>query len=451
MTEKLRTTNGPSKCAYVVSVNMGYGHERAAYGLKELAHGGIITANDYPSIPKKDKKLWVQSRKGYEAISRLKPIPLIGDLAFAIMDKIQEIPSFYPRRDLSAITVQVKETYYMIEHLDLCRHLIDTLAKKPLPLICTFFIPAFAAETFDYPGDIYLVICDADISRAWVARDPKKSRIKYFAPNGRVVERLKLYGVPEENIYLTGFPLPKEAIGDLAGNITRRDLMARICNLDPNGIFLKKYSRVIESELGSNTCVIKKNHPLSVMFTVGGAGAQKQLGVDILTSLKRVLVRDGLQLRLVAGTKKEIAENFYSAIKKLRLSSLLGKKVFIDYHHDRPTYFREFTKSLRKTDILWTKPSEMSFYCGMGLPILMAPTIGSQEDFNRTWLMYIGAGIDQGDPSSTNEWLFDWINSGGIARAAWNGYMEAPQHGAYRIEGIITGTRMGVETLPMIV
>ncbi|MDD5726878.1 MAG: hypothetical protein PHC53_05800, partial [Patescibacteria group bacterium] len=57
--------NHLSKCAYVVSVNMGYGHERAAYGLKEIAHGGIITANDYPGIPKKDKKLWVQSRKGY--------------------------------------------------------------------------------------------------------------------------------------------------------------------------------------------------------------------------------------------------------------------------------------------------------------------------------------------------------------------------------------------------
>jgi hypothetical protein len=430
---------------------MGYGHERAAYGLKELAYGGIITANDYPSIPEKDKKLWVESRKGYEAISRLKPIPILGSLAFTIMDKIQEIPSFYPRRDLSDSTYQVKQTYYMIEHLDLCRHLIEKLSKKPLPLICTFFIPAFAAEVYDYPGDIYLVICDADISRAWVAKDPKKSRIKYFAPNGRVVERLKLYGVPEENIYLTGFPLPKEAIGDLAGNITRQDLMARICNLDPNGIFLKKYSRVIESELGGNTCVIKKNHPLTVMFTVGGAGAQRHLGIDILASLKRTLVRDGLQLRLVAGTKRDIAEEFHQALKDLNITRLLNKKVFIDYYPNRADYFREFTKSLRKTDILWTKPSEMSFYCGMGLPIIMAPTIGSQEDFNRTWLMYIGAGIDQGDPSSTNEWLFDWINSGGIARAAWNGYMEAPQHGAYRIEGIITGTRMSVETLPMIV
>ena len=45
------------KNAYVVSVNMGYGHERAAYGLRDLAYGNIITANAYPGIPVKEKKL----------------------------------------------------------------------------------------------------------------------------------------------------------------------------------------------------------------------------------------------------------------------------------------------------------------------------------------------------------------------------------------------------------
>lgn len=440
-----------AKSAYVISVNMGYGHERAAYGLKEIASGGIITANNYPGIPSKDKKLWASSRRGYEFISRLKPIPFIGDMAFSIMDKIQEIPSFYPRRDLSDSTAQVAQTYYMIEHLGLCRDLIERLSKKPLPLICTFFIPAFAAEVYDYPGDIYCVLCDADISRAWVAKDPKKSRIKYFAPNGRVVERLKLYGVPEKNIYHTGFPLPMEAIGDLAGTITRKDTMARICNLDPNGIFVQRYQRSLESELGKNTCQIKPDHPLTVMFAVGGAGAQKQLGVDILTSLKRHLLRNGVHLRLMAGTRRDLAHEFMDAARELKIGNLLDKKIFVDWYPDRESYFRGFTKLLRKTDILWTKPSELSFYCGMGLPILMAPTVGSQEDFNHTWLSYIGAGLDQADPKFTDEWLFDWIASGGIARAAWNGYMEAPQHGSYRIEGIITGERMDVETLPMIV
>jgi len=440
-----------SKPAYVLSVNMGYGHDRAAYALKEIADGGIIKMNDYPGIPAKEKKLWTQSRKGYEAVSRLKPIPVIGDIAFAVMDKIQEIDDFYPRRDLSDPTYQVHQTYYMIEKLGMGKHIIEKLSKNPKPLICTFFTGAFAAEVYDYPGDIYCQVCDADMARVWVPKDPKKSRIKYFAPNGRVVERLKLYGVREENIYHTGFPIPRENIGGLDNSVCKKDMMHRICNLDPQGIFVKKYFKTIESEVGVGSCNMKKDHPLTLMFAIGGAGAQKQLAIDILKSLKSTIKRDGLQLRLMAGTKKAAATQFESTVKKLGMKNLVGKKIFIDYFPDRPTYFKNFNKVLRKTDIVWTKPSETSFYCALGMPILMAPTIGSQEDFNKTWLMYIGAGIEQADPKHTNEWLFDWINSGGLARAAWNGYMEAPQHGAYRIEGIVSGTKMEVETLPMIV
>ncbi|MEK7116258.1 MAG: hypothetical protein AAB879_02590, partial [Patescibacteria group bacterium] len=132
--------------AYVVSVNMGYGHERAAYGLRDLASGGIITANAYPGIPHKDKNLWADTRRIYEMISRLKPIPVLGDAMFEVMDRMQRIPLFYPRRDLSTPSLQVRQTYYFIEHFGLCKHLVDTLAKRPKPLICTFFLPAFAAE-----------------------------------------------------------------------------------------------------------------------------------------------------------------------------------------------------------------------------------------------------------------------------------------------------------------
>ncbi len=439
------------KKAYVVSVNMGYGHERAAYGLRDLTEDGIITANAYPGIPAKDKKLWSESRRLYEAISRLKPIPYIGDMIFEIMDKMQRIPNFYPRRDLSAPNAQIRQTYYFIEKLGLCRHLIEKLSKKPLPLICTFFIPAFAAEVYDYPGDIYLVICDADMARAWVPKDPKKSRIKYFAPNGRVMERLKLYGIKPENIFLTGFPLPKELIGGPEGTVIKKDLVGRLCNLDPNGVFMNKYIKTLEAELGPGTCPLRKDHQLTITFSIGGAGAQKNLGGQILESLRLRLKRKEIALRLVAGTKKDVAESFVQAIKDMGLKKLLGENIFVDFYHDRPSYFIEFSKTLRNSDILWTKPSEMSFYCGVGLPIIMAPSIGSQEVFNRSWLKMVGAGVSQNDPDYTSEWLFDWINSGGLARMAWNGYIEAPTHGSYRIESIITGEKIELQKIPMII
>lgn len=438
-------------CAYVVSVNMGYGHERAAYGLKDLAHGGIITANDYPGIPKSDKSLWVESRRLYEAVSRLQPLPIIGDAIFEVMDRMQRIDPFYPRRDLSRPTLQVKQTYYMVEQLGLGKHLIEKLAKEPHPLICTFFIPAFAAEVYNYPGDIYCVICDADMSRAWVARDPKKSRIKYFAPNGRVVERLKLYGVRPENIFLTGFPLPKEVIGGPEGTIIRDDLISRLCNLDPNGIFTARYFRTLENLLGKGTCPLKKDHPLTLTFSVGGAGAQRALAMQVVKSLRKRIMNKEINVRLAAGTKADVAKYFHSKIKEMKLGKMLGSWLHVDTAPDRETYFHEFTKGLRKTDILWTKPSEMSFYTGVGLPIIMAPSIGSQEVFNRVWIKLVGGGVTQGDPDHVDEWLFDWIGSGGLARMAWNGYIEAPTHGSYRIESIVTGEKIKLEKLPMIV
>lgn len=438
--------------AWIVSVNMGYGHERAAFGLEHLAYGDIVTANQYAGIPAADKKMWVQSRSLYEVISRLQPLPIIGQPIFDVMDHFQQVPDFYPRRDLSAPTLQLKEIYHLIEKRNLGKHLIDKLAaKRNLPFVSTFFIPAFAAEVHGYPGDIYLVVCDADMSRAWAPLDPKKSRIKYFAPTGRVVERLKLYGVREENIFLTGFPLPKSNIGGPEGSIIKRDLAERICQLDPNGIFCGKYDKTLASELGPNACQVSPKRKLTLTFCVGGAGAQKNLGIDILISLRTALLKKQIVLNLEAGTRKTVADFFLHHIKRLKLTSVLNTTLFLHHYHDRPSYFRSFAKTLRTTDMLWTKPSELSFYTGLGIPIIIAPPIGSQEKFNKVWLKTVNGGITQNNPKYTNEWLFDWVQSGGLARFAWNGYIEAPTHGAYRIESIITGQPTALAELPLIV
>jgi hypothetical protein len=441
----------PQKKAWVVSVNMGYGHERAAFGLEDLAYGNIVTANNYPGIPESEKRHWDNTRKIYEFVSRIQPIPGVGKAAFRVMDSFQRIPEFYPRRDLSQPSLQLRQIYDLIRRKKLGKHLIEKLAKRNMPLISTFFIPAFAAEEHGYPGEIYLVTCDADISRAWAPLDPKKSRINYFAANGRVVERLKLYGVRPERIFLTGFPLPKTNIGGPQAFIVKKDLASRICNLDPNGIFIGKYADVLRQNLGPDLCEFKKTHPLTVTFSVGGAGAQHMLAIDLMKSLKSSILQGRLRLNLEAGTRKHLAEEFRNAAISLGLKRVIEKNLHIHYHDDRPTYFRSFAKNLRTTDILWTKPSELSFYAGIGLPIIMAPPIGSQEDFNKKWLETVNAGTSQLDPRFANEWLFDWVDSGGLARFAWNGYIEAPTHGAYRIEQIITGEKMDLAELPLIV
>ncbi len=441
-----------SKQAWVISVDMGYGHERAAYGLKELAYSGIIVANNYPGIPSRDRKLWLQSRRIYETISRFKAVPLLGEVIFEVIDKLQSIPTFYPRRDLSFPNLQLREVYTLI-HQGIGKHLIEQLVKrnKKLPLITTFFQMAFTAEEHGYPNDIYCVVCDADCSRTWVPYDPQKSNIKYFAPNGRVVERLKLYGVKPKNIFLTGFPLPKELIGGPRINIIKQDLSRRLRNLDPNKIFITKYEKTIAAYLGKNWRKLNHKHILTLTFAVGGAGAQKAIGLQIINSLAIPISRGKIKVNLVAGIRPDVANYFKQGCQNSGLDKFLGNGIKILYQKDYKSYFREFSQILHTTDILWTKPSELSFYTGLGLPIIMAPPIGSQEHFNRIWLKTVGGGITQNDPRYTNEWLFDWVNSGGLARVAWNGFIEAPTHGAYRIDSIITGKKVELEQLPLIV
>lgn len=439
------------KKAHVVAVDMGYGHERAASALRALGGGDVLIANKYHGIPDRDRALWEQSRKFYETVSRLQPLPVVGSAIFkAFVDISQKIEPFYPRRDLARPTLQTRQTYFAIRH-GLGRDLVERLRAHPLPFISTFFLPAFAAEEYDYPGDIYIALCDADISRAWAPYDPKHSRIKYFAPNGRVRERLKLYGVNEENIYLTGFPLPPELIDGPQAPAARRDLHQRICNLDPQGIFWRHYERLLRTELGSSCTRVRRNRPVSVTFSVGGAGAQKLIAITALRSLRAAIRRRQVRVHLVAGTRRDVAGYFTREVRRLGLGSELGKGVTVFFRESRHDYFADFPRLLSHSDVLWTKPSELVFYTGLGLPILMAPPIGSQEEFNRKWLFAVGGGTDQLDPEHMEEWLFDWLESGALARMAWNGFIEAPTHGTYRITQIITGRPYKLETLPLIV
>ncbi len=424
------------KNAWVVSVNMGYGHDRAAYPLRDFAYKDIVAANDYSGIPASDQKIWKNSRKTYEKISRMREIPVVGHPIFELLDYWQQIQDFYPRRDLSKPSVQAKAMYHMFESKDFMKHLItEKLATKDLPMITTYFLPALAAEYYGYPNDIYVILTDTDISRAWVPVEPKKSKIKYFAPSRRVVERLKQYGVPAENIFLTGFPLPKMNIGGMEYQTLKKDLAARLVRLDPQRHHINRYEDSIGDLLGK--LPKRKEEPLTIMFAVGGAGAQKKQATVILKSLKALIKNNKIRLLLIAGSRPEVSTFFKKTVLFCGLRNELGKGVEIIYNKNKGKYFDLFNEALRGTDILWTKPSELSFYTGFGIPIIMAEPIGSQEDFNRQWLFNAGSGIDQRDSRYVDEWLMDWVESGWLARAALNGFTHAPKRGTYRIEACV--------------
>ncbi|MFC1663664.1 DUF6938 domain-containing protein [Patescibacteria group bacterium] len=421
--------------AWIISVNMGYGHQRTAYSLRHLAFKEkIINANDYEGILEKDRKIWENAKKGYEFISRFKRVPLIGKIFFSFFDKLQEILIFYPKRDLSKLSFQLKQTFFPIKKFGWGRHLIEKLSENPLPLVATFFTPAFMAEFFNYPGQIYCVVCDADISRTWASIKPNLSKIKYFAPTSRVVERLKLYGVKPENIFLTGYPLPVENIGTENLEVLKYDISHRILNLDPERKYQHRYNSLIKKYIGK--LPEKSNHILTIMFAVGGAGAQKEIGIKVVKNLAKKIKANEIKVILVAGNRKEVKEYFLENVKKLGLTE--NKNVEIIFAKDINEYFKKFNLALRKTDILWTKPSELSFYSALGLPVIIAPPIGSQEEFNKRWLLKSGFGNLQENPDYVNQWLFDWIFHGYLAEASLQGFIEGEKLGTFKIQKIIS-------------
>jgi len=446
--------------AWVISVNMGYGHQRTAHPLRSLApYGKIINANDYEGIPVGDRRIWESTRKSYEFISRFSRIPLIGKATFSIYDQFQKILAFYPKRDLSQPNFTLKQIYSLLKK-GWGKDLIEKLKVKPLPLISTFFTPAFMAEFFNYPsgakgrkermffehpGEIFCIICDADIARTWAPLNPKLSKIKYFAPTERVAERLKLYGVKEENIFFTGYPLPLENIGTERMEILKEDLKNRILNLDPQKRYFEKYKILIEENLGK--LPDKSDHPLTIMFSVGGAGAQKEIATKILKCLTPGVKQREIKIILSAGIKEKVKEYFEENIKKLKLEEFCGgltsansnvnSGVEILFGENIEDYFLKFNSALRKTDILWTKPSELSFYSALGIPIIIAPPVGSQEEFNKRWLLKSGFGNLQENPTYTDQWLFDWLDRGYLAEMAMEAFIEGEKLGTFKILRII--------------
>jgi UDP-N-acetylglucosamine:LPS N-acetylglucosamine transferase len=218
--------------------------------------------------------------------------------------------------------------------------------------------------------------------------------------------------------------------------IEKRDVGNRLPNLDPNKRYLKKYWPIIKNELGKHYRK-KSSHPLTLTFAVGGAGAEKHYGESILASLGPKIRKHEIRLNLIAGTRPEIYEYFRNAVTKHHLEQELDQYINIQFSLHKKGHFEEFNKLLHTTDILWTKPSELSFYTALGLPIIIAPPLGKHEEYNRDWLVHRGTGYSQDRPDACVEWLYDWLDKGFLAEAAWEGYLETPKYGTYNIEKLV--------------
>lgn len=425
--------------AWVVTANMGLGHQRGAWPLRILAHNGVITLGKDDNTTASEAKLWNRMRSSYEFLSRTKSWPIIGNTVFGILDKIQNIPRFYPIRDMSGPTYQVNWLKGFIEK-GLCSGVLTQMKREPLPMVTTFYAPAIAADTAGF-SRVYCVICDAEVNRIWVAENPRRSKLEYFAPCGRTVRRLKQYGVPDERIFLTGFPLPLELLGDRNLDVLRADMAQRLYNLDPKNRFWPLHGRNVSHFLGEANLKNRKPGPITITFGIGGAGAQGDIAYAIGKSLRDRIIKGEVRYNILGGTRPEVARLIDDMRKDLdcpAIRPVCGKTLV--------EYFQGFTEVMHTTDLLWTKPSELSFYAGLGIPVILAPVIGSQEVYNQSWLLEIQAGVPQEDPQYTDQWLYDLLHAGRLAEAAWDGFLKARKYGTYKIMEVLASGTMERET-----
>jgi hypothetical protein len=418
-----------ARAPLVVAVEMGLGHLRAALPVARALGQPLLHADRPPLVDDRERRIWLRSRGFYEPMSRLSAVRGLGLPLRALLGAITHIPHLHPARDLSAPSVYTRFLERLIRH-GLGRGLAETLRREGRPLFTSFFVPALAADQHGC-DDVTCLVTDSDIARAWVPRDPARSRIRYLAPSDRAARRLAAYGVDPARIEMTGFPLPDELVGGPDLPILRRNLGRRLAALDPSGEFRGAHG----GELARLGVTMPSDEPAQraplLVFAVGGAGAQADLAARFLPSLRKPIEAGRLRLALLAGVRPRVARTFEAAVARSGLQGHPGVRILVE--PDRDAYFPMCNALLAEADILWTKPSEMSFYGALGLPLLLSPPVGKHEAYNRRWAVEQGAGLAQRDPRLAGEWIAEWLENGTLAGAAWAGFRRLPKRGLYRI------------------
>jgi hypothetical protein len=403
----------------VTALDMGYGHLRAASAIASACGSAVVDADRPPIATEHEAATWARTRRWYEALTRAAG-HWYAPGARWLLDTITAIPPLEPPRDLSAPTAGTKFLARMIDR-GLGSGLATRLVESGDPLVSTFYAPAIAADAHGAER-VHLVVTDSDVNRVWVPADPRRSRITYFAPSEIAAARLRSYGAPAERVIVTGFPLPHELAAD---GVAERAFAARVARLDPKGTFRASLSREDRATLGDAAA----SGPPTVVFAVGGAGAQAGDARHLLAALREPLRRGEVRLVLVAGTRPRVAADFERWIAAAGVAGA----VRVLFERDFASYYRSFNETLRDADVLWTKPSELTFYGALGLPLCLARPLGVHERRNREWAVGLGAAIDAGDSRATAARLPSLLADGTLAAAAWAGFTRMPRSGTARI------------------
>ena len=412
----------------ILAIDMGYGHLRPAAALAEYLEVDVLQMDRAPAGDDKDFRFWQRARELYEPLTRFSQLPLIGPPMQALLSAITAIPEPWPRRDLSGPTPGTRWMERAARD-GIGRQLAAGLKESGAPLVSTFYAGAILAELHG-ARNLHCVITDSDVNRVWAPPDAARSDIVYFAPGDRARRRMESYGVRPSRIRVTGFPLPHELVGGRERTVLKKNLAGRMVRLDPRRAFRSAHQEELERKLGP---LPLDDAPPLITFAVGGAGAQLPLARALVSGVRQQLLDGSLRLALVAGRRREVAEALREAVSDAGVED----RVEILEDADVFGYFRKFNALLARTDVLWSKPSEITFFAALGLPIVCAPPVGVHESWNQRWAVERGAALQQYEPSTAGDWLGEWIKDGTLANAAWNGFNALPSLGLYEIADVL--------------
>ena len=168
----------------IISLEMGYGHLRAAYPIADALGCPLYLADEPPIANDKDSWLWQLIRRGHSFLSRPGESDWLVRQANALMDLVTIIPPMHEKADQSKPDFATKFIAQLIKR-GLGRGLVEYLRARKSALLTTIYAPALVANAADIER-IYCIVTDADVQRVWVPYEPKQSRIHYFAPSTRV-------------------------------------------------------------------------------------------------------------------------------------------------------------------------------------------------------------------------------------------------------------------------
>jgi UDP-N-acetylglucosamine:LPS N-acetylglucosamine transferase len=393
----------------VAAVTLGYGHLRAAAAIADGLGVKIEEVDRRPAAGPGERALWTLARSLYVALSRLSRTSIVGPASRGLLDRVTAIPDGQRPASLGRGAVLLLD---LMIRRGLGRRFAQRVGRSGSPVVCTFYAPALAADR-RVTTPVACLVTDSDAHRVWGPRDPASSRLVYLAPTSRVVTRLASWGVPPERIILTGFPLPPELVdpGAAAAAFARRT--ARL------------------------TTPARAREVPRLTVAVGGAGAQAERGRQLSVSLAPLVKAGRLRLAMVAGTNTGVAASFRRGLREAGLDDLPPDQVELLWEPSFIAYYRRFNRLLADTDILWTKPSELSFYAALGIALVLDDPVGDHERHNRDWLLELGAAVVRQDPDTADRWIPAWLEDGTLTAVASNGFRRLPRSGTARIVGFL--------------